>query len=411
MTTRRELRRSVGSNLRGLLVDDATVRDTTHIDLPLPVDLGSNFRGARIYHDDEERYVSADGSAGEQARLTIAPALSVSSGGGVEVWTRWTPTQINGFIDQAIRDAIRNFYVNMDPRYECVTPRNQEFSLPASVAMVQDIYYRHAFDYENVVTYELWQSSVNDAKVFADYYDYRYPSSVRIDTVSAAVLTIDVGRRNFSGMTHVEGWFKTAEASVDLTLTLEDADGSVGSAFPTITLRGADGWQYLRLALPTPENTREIATVKLQVPANVTVWTNGMWAISEPSINWQKHMRSLWRIDRNTRTLVIQPRYVSAFRGIFSGTSYLDTWTWPIENVAKIIVGGDPGPLTSDSDETEVPDQYVISRATELAYSSVSGGRTTDLQNYREQAKLWHNRALMERDRFPILQNVRRVAA
>ena len=161
MATRDIARQAIGRNLGSLYAPSARVVDSTHVDLPLPVNLGVDLVGHRVYYKDQESYVSADGSVGQQARLTIDPALSTVGDNAlvaddvVELWKPpWSPTQINGFIDQALIAAGRHIYKNLSPLYECVTSRNQEFTLPANVAMVQDIYYRHSFYYETIYVEE-----------------------------------------------------------------------------------------------------------------------------------------------------------------------------------------------------------------------------------------------------------------
>ena len=415
MTIRAVVRKAIGRNLGSLYAPPATVVDSTHVDLPLPVNIGVDLVGHRVYYKDQERYVSADGSVGIQARLTIDPALStvganaLAADDAVEMWAPpWSPTQINGFIDQAIIAAGRHIYENLSPLYECVTSRNQEFTLPVNVAMVQDIYYRHSFYYETIYVEEAWEPT-GDAPnlvVAKDYTDYRFPPATRIDTPAAVTLQADLTPRNLTGMTHVEGWFKT---TADVGLTMSFREGTVERAEVEYGLEADDDWRYISKALPSPSTMGAIDNIRVTINGASTVWLDGLWGLSEPSINWRKTSRDRWRIDRNTRTLAIRPRHLISASGIFSGTSYLDSWLWPIEDVVKIIVGADPPLLETDADKTEVPGQFIIAYGTHLAYSTVSGGRTTDIRGYRQQAGIWETKAAYEMTRFPFLSNVRRV--
>ena len=416
MATRDVARKAIGRNLGSLYAPPATVVDSTHVDLPLPVNLGVDLVGYRVYYKDQERYVSADGSVGQQARLTIDPALStagdnaLTAGDVVELWAPpWSPTQINGFIDQALIDAARHIYENLSPLYECVTSRNQEFTLPADVAMVQDIYYRHSFYYETIYVEEAWEPTEDTAGlvVSKDYTDYRFPPATRIDVLFGATLQADLTPRNLTGMTHVEGWFK---ATQDLRLIMSFREGTTERAEIEYNLEPTDNWKYISKPLPNASTLDVIDNIRVTIDGSIlTMWLDGLWGLSEPSINWRKTSRDRWRIDRNTRTLAIRPRHLISASGIFSGTSYLDSWLWPIEDVVKIIVGADPPLLTTDADETEVPTQFIIASGTHLAYSTVSGGRTTDIRAYRQQAGIWATKAAYEMMRFPFLSNVRRV--
>ena len=415
MTTRDVVRKAIGRNLGSLYAPPATVFDSTHVDLPLPVNLGVDLAGHRAYYKDQERYVSFDGAVGQQAQLTISPAFSTEGGNAlvagdeVELWAPpWSPTQINGFIDQALIAAARHIYENLSPLYECVTSRNQEFPLPADVAMVQEVYYRHSFYYEIVYVEENWEpiGAVSTPDISKDYTDYRFPPATRIDTLLPVLLQADLTPRNLTGMTHAEGWFKTTS---DLGLTMSLREGTNERAEIEYSLEAADDWKYISKELPNPSMLAAIDNVQVVIGGSGTVWLDGLWGLSEPSINWRKTSRDRWRIDRNTRTLAIRPRHLISASGIFSGTSYLDSWLWPIEDVVKIIIGADPPLLTTDTDETEVPGQFIIAYGTHLAYSTVSGGRTTDIRAFRQQAGRWETKAAYEMTRFPFLSNVRRV--
>ena len=72
------------------------------------------------------------------------------------------------------------------------------------------------------------------------------------------------------------------------------------------------------------------------------------------------------------------------------------------------ITGGDkPALLTSDSDECEIDDGYVINKATALALSATSGGPATDPDQKRQQAAFYYGMSEQNKRAFPNLINVR----
>jgi len=66
--------------------------------------------------------------------------------------------------------------------------------------------------------------------------------------------------------------------------------------------------------------------------------------------------------------------------------------------------------MTSDSDTSEVDEQYIIARSMALAYASRSGGPQTDPDNKNNMAGFWMAQAARAQRAFPILTNVRQVA-
>ena len=228
--------------------------------------------------------------------------------------------------------------------------------------------------------------------------------------------TIDLPKVNLSGMTHVEGWTRVLGDNPlsALGVGFQDEDGnSVGEA---ITLSRENDWTYNRIALTEAYKLRDVSRLTLSIIKSAddsegVVLLNGLWAVNYDSIDWQPMSRIDWRIERETRRLVIIPMYTA---GIYQSRSrYFSqghtSYGLSIENVVRIIAGKDPAALENDTEETEVDPWFIICRATELGYSSQSGGRETDPENRRQQATLWAGRSIQASRGFKTLSNIRRV--
>ena len=427
--TRKELRRAVGRNLSAFSTERPTIQSDEDESGQLPSTLlhhrhdpefGSGWVGFFAYFDDQESVVRAAGNSDDALRgeLKVHPQLTGYSTTDprdtVELWNpTWPPTEVNEFINQAITDARRRIYTNLDPLYECVTPRSREFTLGSDVAMVQAVYKRQSFDYRQVYYSETsWESTADATTVEGDYQDFRHSPAARFDLgAGSQTLSLDISTTYLTGMTHLEGWFKTTLSGLGVTIRLKDGTETKAD-FPQETLDTADNWKYLMLEIPTRYAADEIDSVEIELDAGGGVfWTNGLWAVNHPSINWQQMHRAHWRIDQNTRTLVIQPPRSASGSGPYGsyGFSVQHTGLWPINEVKKIIAGGDPQHLESDGDTTEVPDQFIIARATQLGYSAPSGGPSIDPRRLRQQAAIWEGRVAREYTRFQPLMNVRRL--
>ena len=186
----------------------------------------------------------------------------------------------------------------------------------------------------------------------------------------------------------------------------------------------AGEWTYIRIPLTNARDLREITLVKIDGFSNTTgvLWLNGFWALNVDSIEWQEVDNWQWEVDRQTRELLVQFPYPERYSGAGSyggglgagffggnlGTGYV-TYDNPMGSVLRIVGGRDPFDLESDDSDTVVPDAFITTKATQLAFGSEGGGPQTDLDRQREQALAWDRRAEREKRSFPALINVRRV--
>ena len=78
-------------------------------------------------------------------------------------------------------------------------------------------------------------------------------------------------------------------------------------------------------------------------------------------------------------------------------------------SLIKITGGDKPALLTSDSDTTEISEEYIIANAVTTALLSASGGPATDPDAKRQLSAYWSQQAEKARRDFPMLVNVRSV--
>ena len=78
-------------------------------------------------------------------------------------------------------------------------------------------------------------------------------------------------------------------------------------------------------------------------------------------------------------------------------------------SLIKLTGGDKPTLLTSDSDTTEISEEYIIAQAITTALVSASGGPATDPDAKRQLSAYWGQQAERSRRGFPMLANVRSV--
>ena len=103
--------------------------------------------------------------------------------------------------------------------------------------------------------------------------------------------------------------------------------------------------------------------------------------------------RNLWKIDKEAQDII--------FDNYVHGTARY--------NLLKIVGGDKPALLTSETDTSEIDEQYIISRATALAFAHASGGPATDPDNKNNMAGFWMGMSQQAKRAFPLLTDVRLV--
>jgi len=217
------------------------------------------------------------------------------------------------------------------------------------------------------------------------------------------IVTDSISSKDISKYDYLEGWVKitrtseSATSAADLSILLDDT-AKCASPLETLSLPALadDTWTFFRVALANPELDTAIISVGLKYDIDLgacTVWLDDLSAVKNDSAQWVKVPRNLWKIDKQEQDII--------FDNYYHGTARY--------NLLKIVGGDKPALLTGDTDTSEIDEQYLIARATALAFASASGGPNTDPDNKNNMAGFWMGMSQQARRAFPLLTDVRLV--
>jgi len=412
--TRAQLRQSIGYNLGAVYVSSASGNGstTTIVDNTL-IGADDNHNGKWVIFND------ANGTSGQVTRvsdytsstttLTLSPAVAAitATSDTYELWDDiYSPARIDDLINQAILDATGHAYDPVEKLDLHTDGSSLRYDTPSGISMIQDIYYRASIDFTRIhgcaVAFD--EAVDSDITVTVDTKDKKQGSQsnkfVIADGASAGDLATDsITSKNLSGYDYIEFWVKStvATSAGNLKLHLDDT-ANCASPVESISIPAlsADTWTFVRDKVDNPELCSAIISVGLEYDSDLgacTVWLDDISAVSNDSAHWIAIPRNLWKIDKEAKDIV------------------LDSYAHGVAryNLLKLVGGDKPALLTSDSDTSEIDEQYVIARATALAFASASGGPNTDPDNKNNMAGFWMGMSSSARRAFPLLTNVRLV--
>jgi hypothetical protein len=216
------------------------------------------------------------------------------------------------------------------------------------------------------------------------------------------IVTESITSKDLSKYDTIELWVKitgisSATTAGNLQLLLDDT-ASCASPLETkdIPSISPDTWTFVRLTLDNPETDTAIISIGLKQVADLaacTIWIDDIVAVANDTAEWTTLDRRNWKIDKESRSLVLMRDGQCAI-----GYSLI-----------KIVGGDKPALLTSDATETEIDEDYIIASAVSLALLSTSGGPGTDPDAKRQLSTYWASQAERARRAFPMLVNVRSV--
>lgn len=361
----------------------------------------------------------ADGTSGQVTRvsdytsssttLTLSPAVAASSATSdtYELWDdEYNPAVIDEFINQAIIEVTGRAYDPIENLSFHTDGYQLRFDVPSGISMVQDIHYRNSVDFKR-----LHQCAVAfDETVDSDFTvsvdtEIKKQGSQSCKFVIAAgasagdIATDSITSTDISGYDYIEMWIRStvATSSGNLKLLLDNT-ASCASPIETLSVPAlsADTWTFVRMQLSNPETDTAIISVGLEYDSDLgacTVWLDDISAVANDTADWIKIPRNLWKLDKEAKDVIFDD-YVHAV------ASY---------SLLKIVGGDKPALLSSDSDTSEVNEQYLISAGTARAYAASSGGSGTDPDQRRSQAGFWFGMANSAKRSLPFLRNVRMV--
>ena len=412
--TRAQLRQSIGYNLGAVYVSSAsgTGSTTTIVDNTLTGGDDNHIGKWVVFNDVSASTVEVSRVSDYTASsttLTVSPAFANASVANdtYELWDDiYQPARIEDLINQAILDTTGHAYDPVESLALHSDGKTQRFDIPSGLSMIQNIYYRTSVDYTRLLSC----NSVMDENVDSDFtitadtkMKKQGTASNRIviaDGASAGDIATDsITSKDISEYDYIEFWIRSSVATSAGNLKIM-LDNTANCASPLETLNvpalSADTWTFCRVALSNPESDTAIISVGLEYDADLgacTVWLDDISVVKNDSAQWVKTPRNLWKIDKQEKDII--------FDNYFHGTARY--------NLLKIVGGDKPALLTADTDTSEIDEQYIIARATALAFASASGGPNTDPDNKNNMAGFWMGMSQQAKRQIPILTDVRLV--
>ena len=414
--TRAQLRQSIGYNLGAVYVSSAS--GNGHADKNTIVD--NTLRGGDDNHNGKwVVFNDADGTSGQVTRvsdyvastttLTVLPVLAAQTATSdtYELWDDiYSPARIDDLINQAIIDATGHAYDPVEKLDLHTDGTTQRFDIPSGLSMIQNIYYRSSVDSTRILSCNTaFDETVDsDITVTADSKIKKQGTASNKFVVAAGasagdIATDSIASRDISAYDYIEFWVRStvATSSGNLKILLDDT-ANCASPLETLSVPAlsADTWTFCRVALANPRSDTAIISVGLEYDADLgacTIWLDDISAVKNDSAQWTKMPRTIWKIDKEAKDIV--------FDNYVHGTARY--------TLLKLVGGDKPALLTADSGTSEIDQQYLIARATALAFASASGGPTTDPDNKNNMAGFWMGMSSSARRAFPLLTDVRLV--
>ena len=412
--TRAQLRQSIGYNLGATQVSSAsgTGSTTTIVDNTLVGGDDNHIGKWVVFNDVSASTVEisrVSDYVASTTTLTVSPAFANASVANdtYELWDDiYPPLRVEDFINQAILDATGHAYDPVENLSLHTDGKTQRFDIPSGLSMIQNLYYRSKVGYARLLSCNtaMDENVDSDFTVTADTKMKKQGTAsnriVIADGASAGdIVTDSITSKDISEYDYIEFWIRSSVATSAGNLKIL-IDNTANCASPLETLSvpalSADTWTFCRVALSNPESDTAIISVGLEYDSDLgacTVWIDDITVVNNDSAQWIKVPRNLWKIDKQEKDIV------------------LDDYTHGVAryNLLKIVGGDKPALLTADTDTSELDEQYLIARATALAFASASGGPNTDPDNKNNMAGFWMGMSQQAKRQIPLLTNIRLV--
>jgi len=415
--TREQLRVSIGYNLGRpfrAIEADASGSTTTLLSDELSLGGADEHIGKWLVftsgsNDGEIRRVTDSSISSNRATLTFYPAVGTSTADShtAELWNEdWCPEAIHDYINQAIMSVYGRAF---DPEEDISLHGDRHtarFDIPSAFSMLKGVQYRYR--YTSLSIHKL--ASTFDERTDSEFTQSLDTEDKKQGTQSLKLViaagasagdfvTDSISSKDLSKYDTVEMWVKStvATSAGNLKLLLDDT-ASCASPLETLSIPAlsADTWTFVRMSLSNPETDTAIISVGLEYDSDLgacTVWIDDIRAAKSDTAIWKKLPNNLWWIDKESRDLMLNS----------GGVNVLGY------NLIKLVGGGEPTLLTSDSGVCEIDDDYVIKYSTALALASEAGGSNTDQDARGSRSAFWFALAERSKNSFPLLQDVRHV--
>jgi hypothetical protein len=420
--TREQLRQHVGRTLGGLYVSSASSSGstTTLLDNTLVLGGADNQIGKWIRftsgdNDGQTRRVTDSSISSNITTHTFAPAAtSVTASESYELWEgAYNPDDVDDFINQSIMSATGWVYDPIENIELHGDGKQARFDIPSGISMISKMEYRHKVSSTRVHACGTTFDEVSTPTGFTQAVDTKDKKqgaqSLKITLAAGASAGAFIADSftavNLAAYDTIEMWIKvtgigSALVAGNIKLHLDDgtvtADGNDKESLnlPAIS---PDTWTFARMSLGNPESDTAIASVGLEhdadLGAGVTIFIDDIVAVANDTAEWSTLDRRNWKIDKESRDLVL-------VRDGQDAVGY---------SLIKITGGDKPALLTSDSTATEIDEDYIIANTIALALLASSGGPATDPDAKRQISAYWTDQAQRAKRKFPMLVNIRSV--
>jgi hypothetical protein len=413
--TREQLRQHIGYALGGVYVSAAsasgsttTLLDNTLVLGGADTQIGKWVRFTSGSNDTVTRRVTDSSITDNVTTLTFMPAATAATASeSYELWDgTHSPDAVDDFINQAIMAATGWVYDPIEDISLHGDGKQTRFDIPSNISMLSKIEYRHKITSTRIhaagTTFD--ETTDGDFTQSLDTKDRKQGSQSLKMVIAAGAsagdfVTDSITSKDISGYDTIEMWVKStvATSSGNLKLLLDDT-AACASPLETLSIPAlsADTWTFVRMSLANPETDTAIISVGLEYDSDIgatTVWIDDIVAVANDTAEWETLGRRNWKIDKESRDLVLQ-------RDGHDAVGY---------SLIKLTGGDKPALMTSDSDTTEISDEYIIAQSMTTALLSASGGPATDPDAKRQLSAYWAQQAERSRRGFPMLVNIRSV--
>ena len=413
--TREQLRQHIGYVLGSVYVSAASTSGstTTLLDNTLVLGGADNQIGKWIRftsgaNDTLTRRVTDSSISSNVTTMTFMPAAtSATASESYELWEgAFSPDVVDNIINQSILSATGWVYDPIENIGLHGDGYQTRFDIPSNISMISKVEYRHKVSSTRIhacaTTFD--EATDGDFTQALDTKDRKQGTQALKLTIAAGASAGDfvsdsITSKDISGYDTIEMWVKStvATSSGNLKLLLDNT-ASCASPIETLSIPAlsADTWTFVRMSLANPETDTAIISVGLEYDSDLgacVVWIDDISAVANDTAEWTTLDRRYWKIDKEARDLVLM-------RDGQCAAGYA---------LIKITGGDKPALLTSDSDTTEIPEDYIIASSVTNVLLSASGGPATDPDARRQLSAYWAQQAERARRSFPMLVNVRSV--
>ena len=400
--TRLQLETAIGYNL-GAIFDGswtAVSNTTTNTD--------TKWKGGADDANGKWLHATSGGEAGEIVRVTDSTDAGVLTHDALtgrpevgETYLLWDeeyrPDAIYSYINDAILEATGRFYDDAEDISLFADGAQKGFSIPSGISMIQKLQYRSVFKSKTIDNANsVWATHGSNTAAVDTNLKKEGTASNKIGLVSVSagdrVVSKDFTAMDLSDYTHIEWWARSSRPTTagQLKLLLDDTSEAASPvellAFPALA---EDTWTFCRVELAKADEDTAIVSVGIEDDADIgdgTLWIDGIRATHSQEQSFTDVPRRLWSVDRSSRSLQLTD----------SARSMIGY------NMLKIIGGDKPALLSADTDTSEVPDAFIIARATARALAAAPAS-----EENRNQSGFWERIGNGYFNRMPMLTNVR----